>query len=71
MITKLFNHARTLWQKPDGEYEFPEQAISGSTDAIGLIVLEQEGATIRINRASVHELCAMLRDLKKCAEATT
>lgn len=47
MITKLFNHARTLWQKPDGEYEIPEPAISGNADAIGLIVLEQDGNTIK------------------------
>ena len=70
MITKLFNHARTLWQKSDDDFAFPVPAISGSTDAGGLIVLEQEGRYIIINRASAKELCTMIRDLKKCAEAT-
>ena len=71
MSTKLFNHARTLQQKPDSECEIPEPAISASVDVSGLIWLEQEGRCILVNRASVPELCTMLRDLKKCAEATS
>lgn len=66
MITKLFNNPRVLFQKADdAETGIPEPAIAASTDGTGLIVLEQDGRSLLVNRASVPELCRMLRDLAK------
>lgn len=65
-ITTLFNNPRVLFQTADDEsMEIPEPAIAASTDATGLIVLEQEGRGILVNRASVPELVKLLRELAK------
>jgi len=60
MIVRQFNNPVVLYQTPDGEYEIAEPAICISTDASGLIVVQQGGDTILINRASVKELCKAL-----------
>ncbi len=64
MITRLFNHAHVLFQTDDGDGLMPEPAIGASIDANGVIVLEQEGRHIVINRPSVNELCRLLRTLR-------
>lgn len=69
MITKLFNHPHVLHQKPDAEFDIAEQAIGASIDGGGIIVLEQEGRHIVINRKSIPELCRVLRELAKAGEA--
>ena len=64
MITKLFNNPHVLSQTADDDdCGIAEPAISGSTDASGLIVLVQEGREILVNRKSVPELCRLLRKL--------
>jgi len=64
MITKLFNHAHLLFQTADDESMQPEAAVGASVDGGGVIVLEQEGRHIVINRASINELCKLLRTLR-------
>lgn len=64
MITRLFNHAHVLFQPFDDDHGIAEQAIAGSVDNSGAIVLEQEGRHIVIGRGSVNELCKMLRTLR-------
>ena len=63
MITKLFNNPHVLFQTADGEFDIAEASIGASVDASGIIVLEQEGRHIVINKKSVRELCKMLRTL--------
>ena len=63
MITKLFNNPHVLSQTADDDFGIAEPAISGSTDASGLIVLGQDGREILVNRKSVPELCRLLRKL--------
>lgn len=63
MITKLFNHAHVLFQTSDDDGLLAESAIGASIDANGVIVLEQEGRYIVINRASINEMCKLLRKL--------
>lgn len=66
MITTLFKNPRILYQTADDQdHELPEPAIGASNDATGLIVLEQDGRHILVNRASVPELCRLLKDLAK------
>jgi hypothetical protein len=64
MIVKLFNHPHILHQTADGgDYEIANSDIAGHIDNGGTICLEQEGRTIVINRASVPELCKLLKIL--------
>lgn len=67
MITRLFNHAHVLFQTEDDETMVAEHAIGASLDANNIIVLEQEGRHLVINRASVPELRRLLRDLARSA----
>jgi hypothetical protein len=65
MITRLFNHAHVLFQPFDDEHGVAEQAIAASVDSAGSIVLDQEGRHIVIDKASVNELCRLLKKLQK------
>lgn len=65
MITRLFNNAHILFQRENDDSMVPEAAIGASVDANKIIVLEQEGRHLVINRASVPELCRLLRELAK------
>lgn len=65
MITRLFNNPRILYQKASGEFDLPEAAIGASVDNAGIIVLEQEGRHVLINRQSVPELCRLLKEQAK------
>ena len=62
MIAKLFNHPHVLYQTPDSDGEIANEAIAGHIDNGGAIILEQEGRHICINRASVPELCKLLKN---------
>ena len=63
MIVKLFNHAHILHQMPDSDMHVANEAIAGHIDNGGTICLEPEGHSICINRASVPELCKLLKKL--------
>jgi hypothetical protein len=65
MIDKLFNHPHVLYQTADDENDLPELPIGSSLDNFGMIILSQEGNSIVVNRASVPELCKLLRELAK------
>lgn len=65
MITRLFNHAHVLFQTEDDASMVPEAAIGASIDANNIIVLEQEGRHLVINRATVPELRRLLRYLAR------
>lgn len=66
MIEKLMQNPHLLHQTPDDpESELPELPIAACTDATGLICISQEGRYIIINRASVNELCKLLRKLQR------
>ena len=63
MIEKLFHRPHLLHQtcgKNEGVPNFP---IAGSLDGGGTIVLSQEGRHICVNRASIPELCKLLKTL--------
>lgn len=63
MIRELFSQPQILFQTPDEDFGVPEPAIGISIDTSGTIVLQQESDTILVNRASVRELCEVLREL--------
>jgi hypothetical protein len=64
MVEILLRNPRILHQKSDDKDGLSEFPIAACTDASGLIVLSQEGrSSLVINRASVPELCQMLRML--------
>lgn len=63
MITKLFNHPRVLWQTADEADEVPNYPVTACVDNGGTIVLGQEDQSIVLNRASVPELCKLLKQL--------
>lgn len=63
MITQLFNNPHVLYQTADSDFEVSESAIGASVDGGGIIVLEQDGSHIVVNKASVPELCRLLRKL--------
>lgn len=65
MITRLFDNAHVLFQPFDDEHGVAEQAIAASVDSAGSIVLDQEGRHIVIDKASVNELCRLLKKLQK------
>lgn len=66
MIEQLANNPRILHQTADDRgMGMPELPIAACTDSTGLICLSQEGRSIVINRASVPELCKLLRELAK------
>lgn len=65
MIVTLFKKPRVLYQTADSDSELPESTIGASLDATPIIVLSQEGREILVNRASVPELCKLLRELAK------
>lgn len=68
MITKLFNNPRILSQTADNKHSLEEPAIGLCTDASGLIVLNQGGREIIVNRKSVNELCKVLKELRDATE---
>ncbi len=64
MICKLFNRAQVLYQTADDDFDIAEPAIGVSIDDSGIIVLQQEGSSIVINRGTVNELCKVLRTMR-------
>lgn len=65
MIVRQFNSSCVVFQPYHDEYGVAEQAIAVSVDTSGLIVLNQEGREILINRSSVPDLVRVLRELVK------
>lgn len=63
MIEKLNNNPHLLHQTADDSDGMEERPIAACTDASGLICLSQEGRTIVLNRATVPELCRLLKRL--------
>lgn len=63
MIIRQNNSPRVVFQTPDDADSIAEPAIAASRDANGLIILNQEGRDLIINRASVPELVRVLREL--------
>jgi hypothetical protein len=68
MIRKLFNNPRVLDQTADEDGAMEEPAISLCTDAGGLIILNQCGREILVNKKSVNELCRVLKELRDATE---
>jgi hypothetical protein len=64
VITKLFNNPRILSQTADDDDSIEEPAIALHTDAGGLIILNQGGNEILVNKNSVNELCKVLKELR-------
>ncbi|HRQ59157.1 MAG TPA: hypothetical protein PLN31_17215 [Azoarcus taiwanensis] len=69
MIIRQFSNPRVIFQTPDDEDMVAEQAIAVSCDASGLIVINQEGRELLINRASVPDLVRVLREMSKPRES--
>ena len=68
-VRRLFSRPHVLWQTGDDpDCPIPEPAIAIHTDATGLLMLDQEGREILINRASVPELIATLKLLTKVSK---
>jgi hypothetical protein len=65
MIEQLFEHARILHQTPDDDLSIQEMPFAACLDSTGIVCISQEGRHIVLNRASVAELCKMLRELVK------
>jgi len=68
MIVKQFHNPHVLYQTPDDELNLQEPAIAACLDPCGLMVLRQEANTLLVNRASVPELCKLLRMLARKGE---
>lgn len=60
MVVELLKKPHVLYQKPDGEFDLPEAAITACVDTGGVVVLGQEGREIVINRASAKELAKLI-----------
>jgi len=68
MIHKQFNNAHVLYQQTtdsENNFDLPEPAIALCNDSSGLIVMNQEGRDIVINKESVKELIVLLKLLSK------
>lgn len=65
MITKLSsNQPHVLWQSVSEEdCAVPESALAISVDASGIISIQQEADSIILNKASIPELCKLLKKL--------
>lgn len=63
MIVKLFNHGHVLYQTPDHDGDIANEAIAAQLDNNATICLEQLDQSIVINRASVPDLCKLLKKL--------
>jgi len=69
MIVTQFKHPHVMYQTPDDdEMHISEPAIAACVDASGLIILQQGNDTLLVNRASVPELCKLLRTLARKGE---
>ena len=71
MIVRLFNNPRMVVQTSDEEYGVAESAIAVSTDSGGTLVLEQEGRSLCLNRASVPDLIKALKEQVSLRNALT
>lgn len=65
MIKKIFNSPHVLWQTPDTEVDLPNEAIAGCVDSGGTIVLTQGDNELVVNKATVPDLCKLLKQLAK------
>lgn len=65
MIVRQYRNPLVVFQKPDTDDSLAEPAIAVSTDAGGLIILNQEGRDILINRASLPDLIKALKLMPK------
>jgi hypothetical protein len=64
MIEKLFQHQHILHQTADSDMDVPDAPIAGGIDNANMIILSQEGRYLCVNRASVPELCKLLKLLR-------
>lgn len=65
MIARQYRNPLVIYQTPDDVGSIAEPAIAASHDDMGLIILNQEGREMLINRASVPDLVRALRELSK------
>lgn len=66
MIVKLFNNSpHIIYQTGDIDDAFPEIALHVSIDASGMICIGQEERSICITKATVADLCQLLKQLAK------
>lgn len=68
MIEKLLHNAHLLHQSADAETTAAESPIAVCSDSDGIIVISQDGLLININRASVWELCKLLKEMSRETE---
>ena len=67
IVSQLMRNPHVLNQGWTDDEPIPESSISASNDGCGLIILDQEGRHIIINKSSVNELCKLLKKLEKTA----
>lgn len=65
MIARQHRNPLVVFQTPDDAGGIAEPAIAASHDDMGLIILNQEGREILINRATAPDLVRALRELSK------
>jgi hypothetical protein len=68
MIAKLFNQPHVLWQTPDDGQDVPNDALAAYVDNGGSICVRQGDAEIVIGKATVPELCKLLKQLAAVQE---
>lgn len=56
MIVAQYKSPYVVYQTADTEMNVPEPAIAISTDASGLVIINQEGREVVLNRASIRDL---------------
>ncbi len=64
MIIEPFNKVHVLYQTEDSECDLPNPAIAISMDAGDTVIVEQEGSSICVNKASIPELVKILNKMK-------
>jgi len=68
MIRRQFNHPHVLWQRTDHDGEMPNDAIAACIDNGGTILIQQGSAEIVLSKASVNDLCKLLKQLASKSE---
>lgn len=64
----VFHHGRVVSQTADEDCAVPEAAVLIHADGSGLVIMEQEGRHICLNRASLREVIRALQAVAKDAE---
>ena len=62
MITKVWNHGRLVYQSAEVDDDVPNEAVLVHIDNGGSLCLEQAGSVIVLNRGTLKDLTAAIKE---------